>query len=151
MSEVTKIVKTPYEKKTVTEWLNEVSYDDDPSYVPSMFALQFVTFIKLVNGGEGEENLTPVIHLKMLDKIASSSRNVANMIFRGAGKTTLLAEYLILYIAVYGELPEFGKVSVGMYISDSMENTEQRYEPEFEELVTAWDSYTLQAVTESLY
>ena len=32
-----------------------------------------------------------------------------------------------------------------------MENTEQRYEPEFEELVTAWDTYTLQAVTESLY
>lgn len=118
----TKIKKGLYEKKTVGEWLAQVDYDDDPTYVPSLFALQFVAFIKLVNGGEGEENLTPVIHLKMLDKLASGSRNVANMIFRGAGKTTLLAEYLILYIAVYGELPEFGKISVGLYISDSMEN-----------------------------
>ena len=54
-------------KKTVDEWLNDISYKEDPTYVPSEFALEFVSFIKLVNGERGEENITPVIHYKMLD------------------------------------------------------------------------------------
>ena len=37
-------------KKTVDEWLNDCEYKDDPTYVPSEFALEFVSFIKLVNG-----------------------------------------------------------------------------------------------------
>lgn len=36
--------------KTVEEWLNGVSYKEDPDYVPSIFATMFVDFIKLVNG-----------------------------------------------------------------------------------------------------
>lgn len=111
-----------FKKKTIAEWLSEVDYSDDPTYVPTSFALEFITFIKLVNGGEGEENASPVIHLKMLDKLDGDARNVANMIFRGAAKTTLLGEYLFLYIAVYGRLPTFGVISVGLYLSDSMEN-----------------------------
>ena len=43
-------------KQTVDEWLNMVDYTEDPSYVPSEFALEFVNFIKLVNGSEGEEH-----------------------------------------------------------------------------------------------
>ena len=43
-------------KKTVDEWLNDCEYTDDPTYVPSEFALEFVSFIKLVNGEKGEEN-----------------------------------------------------------------------------------------------
>lgn len=119
MSNTDDLVYTP---KPIGEWLDEVDYSDDPDYVPSNFALEFVAFIKLVNGAEGEENLTPVIHLKMLDKIDGDARDIANMIFRGAGKTTLLAEYLILYIAVYGGLPNFGRMKVGLYVSDSVEN-----------------------------
>ena len=46
--------------KTVTDWLREVSYAQNTSYIPSDFALEFVTFIKLVNGEEGEENKTPL-------------------------------------------------------------------------------------------
>jgi len=53
-------------KKTVEEWLNDIDYSLDASYVPSEFALEFVSFIKLVNGERGEENKTPVIHYKML-------------------------------------------------------------------------------------
>lgn len=110
------------EKKTIGDWLSEVSYSDNPDYVPSSFALEFITFIKLVNGGTGEANLTPVIHLRMLDKIDGDARQVANMIFRGAGKTTLMAEYLILYLAVYNGLPHFGKIEVGLYLTDSIDN-----------------------------
>ena len=67
------------EKKTVDAWLNSINYSVDPSYVPSEFALEFVSFIKLVNGDKGEENKTPVIHYKMLDNITGKTQNTVNM------------------------------------------------------------------------
>lgn len=111
------------ETKTVDEWLNAVTYADDPDYIPSQFAVAFVNFIKLVNGGAGEENVTPVLHLKMLDQIdKADSRKIANMVHRGAAKTTVLGEYLILYLATFGELPTFGEVDLAIYVSDSIDN-----------------------------
>lgn len=107
---------------TVVELLNAVDYSDDPYYLPSEFALMFVNFIKLVNGGEGEEHKTPVLHLKMLDQIAYGNKDVINMIFRGAAKTTVFGEYLFLFIAVYGEIPVLGSVDLAIYVSDSIEN-----------------------------
>ena len=109
-------------KKTVDEWLNDISYEIDPNYVPSEFALEFVNFIKMVNGGEGEEHKTPVVHYKMLDQLAGKKQNIANMCARGFAKTSLFAEYLFLYIAVYGEIPQFGSVVLALYVSDSIEN-----------------------------
>jgi predicted phage terminase large subunit-like protein len=109
--------------KAVEEWVSEVSYKDDGEiYVPSEFALEFVNFIKLVNGGEGEENKTPVLHYKMLDMVAGNKKNIANMLFRGSGKTTVMAEYLFLYIGVYNSIPGFGSIPLAMYVSDSIEN-----------------------------
>ena len=110
------------EPKKVSEYLSEVKYSDDKDYVPSEFAITFVNFIKLVNGEQGEENKTPVLHYRMLDKMVSGGSNIATMVFRGAAKTTLFGEYLILYLAVFGELPNFGKVDLMLYLSDSMEN-----------------------------
>jgi predicted phage terminase large subunit-like protein len=109
-------------KKPLVEWLEEVDYSLDRKYIPSDFALQFVTFIKLVNGSEGEEHKTPVLHLKMLDQIAAGETRIANMLFRGAAKTTVLCEYMVLYLAYYGELPVFGAIDLILYVSDSMEN-----------------------------
>lgn len=108
--------------KTVEEWLNSVVYSDDPKYVPSDFALEFVTFIKLVNGAQGESHKTPVLHYKMLDQVDGETSRIANMVHRGAAKTTLLGEYLFLYIAVYGGLPGFGKIPFALYVSDSIDN-----------------------------
>lgn len=108
-------------KQTVEQWLNEVAYSDEPGYVPTTFALKFVNFIKLVNGGS-TENVTPVFHYKVLDNIAGLKQDIVNLIFRGSGKTTLLGEYLILYIAVYGEIDGFGKINVALYVSDTIEN-----------------------------
>lgn len=112
-------------KKTVDDYLNEVNYQElnTGNYVPSEFALMFIAFIDLVNahnGGESHKN--PVFHLKMLDNICGSRKNTANLCFRGSGKTTLLAEYLIPFIAIYGELPGFGKIDYMIYVSDSIEN-----------------------------
>lgn len=108
--------------RTVEEWLDSVDYSIDPDYVPSEFALEFVTFIKLVNGAQGESHKTPVLHYKMLDQAAGPTPRVANMVHRGAAKTTVLGEYLFLYIAVYGELPGFGSVPFAIYVSDSIDN-----------------------------
>lgn len=108
--------------KTVDQWLNSVSYADDPFYVPGDFALEFVNFIKLVSGEQGEEHKTPVLHYKMLDQVDGLTERIANMVHRGAAKTTVLGEYLFLYLAVYGKLPGFGSVELALYVSDSIEN-----------------------------
>lgn len=107
---------------TVEQWLDSVDYKVNPDYIPSDFALEFVNFIKLVNGNQGEANKTPVLHYKMLDQVAGPTPRVANMVHRGAAKTTVLGEYLFLYLAVYGDLPGFGPVPFAIYVSDSIDN-----------------------------
>ena len=111
-------------KQTLDEWLDSVSYKEinSDSFQPSVFSLLFMNFIKLVNGQEGEEHKTPPVHLRMLDKVISPSQYIANLCFRGAAKTTLFGEYFFLFLGMYGWLPEFGGVSGGIYVSDSMEN-----------------------------
>lgn len=109
-------------KNTVDEWLNNIDYTNDVSYIPSEFALEFISFIKLVNGVDGEEHLTPVVHYKMLDQIAGGKQSTLNMCHRGLAKTTVLGEYLFLYIGTYGSIPDFGKVELALYVSDSIEN-----------------------------
>lgn len=111
-----------FPKKKVVDYLNATDYSIDPLYVPTEFALQFVSFIKLVNGGAGEENKTPVLHLKMLDQIGTGENAILNMIHRGAAKTTVFGEYMFLYLACFGELPNFGNVDFAIYVSDSIDN-----------------------------
>lgn len=108
--------------KKVEDYLREIVYGDDSDYVPSSFALEFINFIKLVNGVEGEEHLTPVLHYKMLDQVRGKRQKILNMLFRGSAKTTLLGEYLFLYLGVHGEIPEFGRIPLALYVSDSIEN-----------------------------
>lgn len=119
---MTTIIVKSKAKKTVEEYLNEVCYGDDPNYMPTNFALKFVNFIKLVNGGQGEENLTPLLHYHMLDKVDSPNKLLANMVHRGAAKTTVLGEYLFLYVGVFNELPFLPNLDLCLYVSDSIEN-----------------------------
>ena len=106
----------------VDDYLNQIDYTVSEGYMPSDFALDFVTFIKLVNGEAGEENQTPLVHYYMLDTISKGSRRIANLCHRGIAKTTVMGEYLFLYIACYGELPVFGRINLALYVSDSIEN-----------------------------
>lgn len=111
--------------KSVDDYLNEVDFqtlNSNSNYVPSEFSLKFMNFIKLVNGDDGEDNKTPVMHLSMLDKLATRDKKVANLCARGTAKTTLFMEYLVLYLAMFGVLPNFGVVTGMLYISDSMDN-----------------------------
>lgn len=109
-------------KKTVDDYLNQVDFMALAQYKPSEFALKFMNFIKLVNGEAGESHKTPVMHLAMLDKLAGRNRKIANLCARGTAKTTLFFEYLVLYLAMFGVLPNFGIVTGMLYISDSMDN-----------------------------
>ena len=115
---------SPLIKQTVDDWLNSVDYNilNEGNYVPSDFSLQMLNFVKLVNGEAGEENKTPVVHLRMLDEVAGQKQNIANLCWRGAAKTTLFFEYLAPYIAVFEGIPGFGEISGMIYVSDSMEN-----------------------------
>jgi phage terminase large subunit-like protein len=106
----------------VEDYLNHTNYRVDPKYVPSEFALEFITFIKLVNGQEGEEHKTPLVHYHMLDTLTKGGSRVINLCHRGIAKTTLMGEYLFLYIACYGEIPGFGRIDLALYVSDSIEN-----------------------------
>ena len=106
----------------VEDYLNATAYGDEADYVPSEFALEFVNFIKLVNGAQGEEHHTPVVHYRMLDTITKGGTQIINLCHRGIAKTTVMGEYLFLYLGVYGALPAFGKVDLALYVSDSIEN-----------------------------
>lgn len=107
--------------KKVEDYLNNISYEIDPNYVPSDFALEFVNFIKLVDGGESE-NKTPVVHYHMIDNfVGGNDLDTINMCHRGIAKSTL-KEYLILYLGVFTILPGFGKVPYALYVSDSIDN-----------------------------
>ena len=131
------MIEIDIDTKKVEDWLKEVSYTPDPSYVPSDFALEFINFIKLVNGAEGEENKTPITHYHMLDNIQKNDKDTINMCHRGLAKTTLLGTYLILYIAVYGEIPNFGKVPYALYVSDAIENGVKKMRKDLE---VRWES-----------
>ena len=111
-------------KQELDDWLDNVSYEflNSSEYMPSEFALIFMNFIKLVNGEAGESHKTPPVHLAMLDKIVGPSDYIANLCFRGAAKTTLFMEYFVLFLAMFGYLPQFGKVEGMIYVSDSMDN-----------------------------
>jgi len=115
-----KLSKAP----TVDDWLDKVDYSflNDGAYVPSVFSLNYVSFIKLVNGEQGESHASPVVHMRMLDALAGPKTRLANLCSRGLAKTTLFCEYLVLYIAVFGEIEGFGEISGMIYISDSMDN-----------------------------
>jgi predicted phage terminase large subunit-like protein len=106
----------------VEDYLNHTNYSHDPNYVPSDFALEFVTFIKLVNGVQGEEHKTPLVHYRMLDTVIHGNNRILNLCHRGVAKTTLMGEYLFLYVATYGIIPDFGRVDLALYVSDSIEN-----------------------------
>ena len=108
--------------QTLEDLLKRVDYKNiDKNYVPSTFAIKFINFIKLVNGEQGEENVSPIFHYKILDCIYNYKDSLI-VSFRGSSKTSVTAEYLFLYIATFGEIDGFGSISVAMYVGDTMEN-----------------------------
>lgn len=115
-------VAAPPKRKELEDFIKEVDYGYlNTLYMPSDFALEFISFIKLVNGAVGEENSSPVIHMDMVDQLVIDTNNLY-VSFRGSAKTSVLHEYLFLYQAVYGQIPGFGEVNVAIYVSDTIDN-----------------------------
>jgi len=108
-------------KAELEDLLKEVDYLAMSNHIPTEFALEFITFIKLVNGEGGEEHKSPIIHLDMLDQVVEHDENLF-VSFRGSAKTTALHEYMYLYLATYGGIPKFGEVNVAIYVSDTIDN-----------------------------
>lgn len=108
-------------KKTVEQWLEEVDYSDNDDYTPSVFALEYINFMKMCNGVDGSDNLTPVVHYRVLDTFTLETDRIANLMFRGFGKTTLI-QYLFPFIAVMRDFPGLGAIDFAIYVSDSIEN-----------------------------
>lgn len=108
--------------KTVDEYLNEVDYKSLKNYKPSEFAINYMNFVKIVNAGKDDIQSSPIIHYKMIDGLVGNRTHIANLCFRGSGKTSIYGEFLVLYLAVFNEIPKFGKVDVIMFVADSMEN-----------------------------
>ena len=79
---------------TLEDLLDKVNYDELGKQLPTKFALEFITFIKLVNGGKGEENKTPVFHYDMLNQIATHTDNLF-IAFRGSAKALALDTEII--------------------------------------------------------
>ena len=118
---------------SVDDLLDAVDYSF-PGYVPSLEALDFVNFIRLVLGEE-PENSNPLAHYFMMDVLF---RNVSSWDYYGFrsdiarpnyftvlchrefSKSVLLGSMLTLYMAYHGKLPGFGKVNFGGYIGNSV-------------------------------
>ena len=120
----------------VEDYLNQVSYEVPDDYVPSDFALEFVTFIKLIHGAQGPESKTPLMHYYMLDTLTAGGKRIVNLCHRGSAKTTIMAQYLIPFIAVYTEIPDLTDIKYALYVSDSMENGVKKMRLRLEQM---WD------------
>lgn len=106
--------------KKVTDYLKEVKYGTDTDYVPSTFALEMLNLIKLIDGGM-TENVTPSAHLKLFDSfINTEGKDIINLCHRGFAKTSAL-EYLIYRVALYGELPNLGKIPHMIFVGDTID------------------------------
>ena len=110
-----------YGRKTVTDYLNEVDYKELKNYVPSNFSIEYINFIKLISKGL-ELNLSPPVHYKMVDGLISKKRMLANLCHRGMGKTFVMSVSLVVYLAIFQYLPNFGSINTMIFIGDTMEN-----------------------------
>jgi|GEM_PF-3153014 len=82
------------------------SYTD--GYKPRKESVEFFSWVNLFI--PREQNTTPRMHYQMIDEMYSSEQNVQAMVHRGGAKSTVMTNYTPLYVAVKGELPNFGKV-----------------------------------------
>ena len=87
-------------------------------YIPSKESIKFINFIRACGI---EDNANAEIHYRLADRFFSKDKQVVIESFRGSAKSTLM-EWFIIYTAVLGKIPGFGKVSFIAFVGDSAEN-----------------------------
>jgi hypothetical protein len=107
-------------------------------YIPSIEAIEFFNFMRLVLGEEPENsnpkahyflidcifqspNVKPYFQVRGIDYEANKDRIVV-LCTREFSKSTILGTMFPLYMADKGKIPNFGKINYALYISDSMRN-----------------------------
>lgn len=96
--------------------LDSVTYREQ--YTPSNESLAFIAFIRAASV---EDNSNAEIHYRLADKFFSKDKQILVEAFRGSAKSTI-TEWLVLYVAVLGYWPGFGKCPFIAFIGDSAEN-----------------------------
>ena len=87
-------------------------------YKPSKNALEFISFVRAANV---EDNANAEIHYKLADLFFSKYKQLLVEMSRGFAKSTM-AEWLVIYIATLGKLPNFGNVDFIAFVGDSAQN-----------------------------
>ena len=79
------------------------------AYKPGITSIRFFSWINLHVAKE--QHKTPRMHYQMIDElIGTEEQNVQAMVHRGGAKSTVFTNYVPIYVAVTGELPNFGVV-----------------------------------------
>lgn len=95
-------------------------------YIPSEEAIKFIAFVRAAGN---EEFSSPQVHYQMADKLFSSAKVDKNILIectRGAGKSTV-AEYAVIYAAVLGIWPGFGKCPFIVFLGASAEGNVKQF------------------------
>jgi predicted phage terminase large subunit-like protein len=90
----------------------------EEGYRPSEEALKFIAFIRAC---DIEDNANPEIHYRLADRFFGTHKRVVIESFRGSSKSSLF-EWFVLYIAVTGNVHNFGTVNFLAFVGDSAEN-----------------------------
>ncbi len=78
-------------------------------YLPKPTSIMFFTWINL--HVQKEQHKTPRMHYQMVDElIGTDDQNVQAMVHRGGAKSTVFTNYVPIFTAVHGSLPNFGIV-----------------------------------------
>lgn len=123
---------------------NKIEIVDDKSFVcrnfrilnkvvPMLYSLGKNARISRVNNRYlvklSDKDTVNIVNIEYYDnldckciEVNSNSKSYLTSNYIVTHNTTVMAEYMILYIATFGKLPNHGTVDVGMYVGDTMEN-----------------------------
>lgn len=87
---------------------NFIRPDYTQPYYPKEMSRKFFSWVNLHINKESHK--TPRMHYQMIDELLTEDQNVQAMVHRGGAKSTVMTNYLPIYVAVHGELDNFGKV-----------------------------------------
>lgn len=105
--------------------MNNINTSKD-IYCPSIESLKFIAFLRATGN---EDNESPEVHYKIADGLFSKNKKDWRVLIectRGLGKSTLV-EYAVIYAAVLGEWPGFGKVPFIAFLGASQEGNVKQF------------------------
>lgn len=103
---------------------NFIRPDYSVPYTPNIESIQFFSWVNVHI--PQEQNKAPRMHYQIIDEMYSEETNVQAMVHRGGAKSTIMTNYTPLYVAVLGELPNFGVVHNLVIFSATIEQAKEQ-------------------------